>query len=113
MSAFGSQPTTITLLFASASPATVFCDVVVKKVWEVDLLRCPKCSREMRIVALIDERAVIERILRNLGLWEEGVRLNPARAPPNGEGKVELIPGDPFPDCSMEPVMDYDLCANG
>lgn len=28
----------------------------------------------MRIVALIDERKVIERILRHLGLWEEGVR---------------------------------------
>ena len=52
----------------------------------------------MRIVALIDEREVIERILRHLGLWVEGVRLNPARAPPEGEGIVELIPGDPFPD---------------
>ncbi|MGA7905275.1 MAG: hypothetical protein WCA06_21805 [Terrimicrobiaceae bacterium] len=25
-----------------------------KKVWEADPLRCPKCSREMRIVSLID-----------------------------------------------------------
>jgi len=85
---------------------------LIKKVWEADPMLCPKCSREMRIVALIDEREVIERILRHLGLWEEGVRLNPARAPPEVERIVELFPGDPFPDYSMGPVMDYDVCAN-
>ena len=37
---------------------------LIKKVWQADPLLCPKCSREMRIVALIDEREVIERILR-------------------------------------------------
>ena len=42
---------------------------LIKKVWEADPLRCPKCSREMRIVSLIDEEDVIERILRHLGLW--------------------------------------------
>ncbi|MDH3982499.1 MAG: hypothetical protein OES84_06300 [Kiritimatiellaceae bacterium] len=47
---------------------------------------------------IIDEREVIERILRHLGLWEEPVRLHPARAPPAGEGSVELFPDDPFPD---------------
>ncbi|AKJ64176.1 hypothetical protein [Kiritimatiella glycovorans] len=66
----------------------------------------------MRIVSLIDEREVIERILRHLGLWEEPVPFHPARAPPDGEGTVELFPGDPFPDYSREPVMDYDLCAD-
>ena len=45
---------------------------LIKKVWEADPLLCPRCSREMRIVALIDDRAVIERILRHLGLWEQG-----------------------------------------
>ncbi|MEA2069635.1 MAG: hypothetical protein U9P12_10570 [Verrucomicrobiota bacterium] len=66
----------------------------------------------MRIVSLIDERKVIERILRHMGLWTEGVRLNPARAPPDGEGVVELFPVDPFPDYSMDPVVGYDLCAD-
>ena len=55
---------------------------LIKKVWEADPLLCPKCQKEMRIVSLIDERAVIERILRHLGLWEQGVRVSPARAPP-------------------------------
>jgi hypothetical protein len=66
----------------------------------------------MRIVALIDEREVIERILRHLCLWEESVPVHPARSPPEGEGSVELFPGDPFPDYSGESVMEYDLCAD-
>ena len=85
---------------------------LIKKVWGTDPMLCPKCSREMRIAALIDERAVIERMLRHLGLWEKGERLNPARAPPEGEGTVELFPDDPFPDYSIDPVMDYDVCTN-
>jgi hypothetical protein len=32
---------------------------LIKKVWEADPLRCPKCSREMPIVSLIDEEDVI------------------------------------------------------
>ena len=30
----------------------------------------------MRIVSLIDQEDVIERILRHLGLWQEGVRVH-------------------------------------
>ena len=82
---------------------------LIKKVWEADPLLCPRCSREMRIVALIDDRAVIERILRHLGLWEQGVV--PARAPPEpSERVIEPWLDDPFPDYDTEPVMTY---ANG
>jgi hypothetical protein len=95
---------------------------LIKKVWEADPLLCPKCQKEMRIVSLIDERAVIERILRHLGLWEQGVRVTPARAPPEVAGRVippspigyggqaEPWLDDPFPDYDTEPVM---MCANG
>jgi hypothetical protein len=85
---------------------------LIKKVWEADPLICPTCSCEMRIVALIDQHGVIERILRHLGLWDEGERLNPARAPPEGERVLELFSEDPFPAYSGEPVFDYDSCAN-
>ena len=71
---------------------------LIKKVWEADPLLCPKCSREMRIVALIDDREVIERILCHLGLWEQGVRAFPARAPPEpDEWVIESCYDDPFP----------------
>jgi len=51
---------------------------LIKKVWEADPLRCPKRSREIRIVSLIDEEDVIEAILRHLGLWQEGCACIPA-----------------------------------
>ena len=84
---------------------------LIKKVWEADPLLCPRCSREMRIVALIDERAVVERILRHLGLWEQGVRVSPSTGPPEPvEWVIEPCLDDPFPDYDAEPVMAY---ANG
>ena len=78
---------------------------LIKKVWEADPLLCPKCQNEMRIVALIDERDVIERILRHLGLWEQGVRVESARDPPEpAERVIEPWLDDPFPDYDTEPV---------
>jgi len=83
---------------------------LIKKVWEADPLLCPRCSREMRIVALIDERRVIERILRDLGLWEQGVHVRSARDPPKSvpaETIIEPWFADPFPDYEHEQVMMY------
>lgn len=60
----------------------------------------------MWIVALIDDRAMLERILRHLGLWEQGVRGFPARAPPEPADRViEHCLDDPLPDSDSEPVM--------
>ncbi len=75
----------------------------------------------MRIVSLIDDPEVIERILQHLGLWEQGVRVLPARAPPEIVDRViepcfdlsrrsPAKADDPFPDYDTEPVMAY---ANG
>ena len=36
---------------------------LIKKVWEVDPLLCPQCHHEMRIVSLINDAQIIERIL--------------------------------------------------
>lgn len=41
---------------------------LIKKVWEADPRLFPKCQKAMRIVTLIAGPAVIERILRHLGL---------------------------------------------
>jgi hypothetical protein len=54
---------------------------LITKVWEADPLRCLDCSREMRVVPLIDEEDVIERILRHFGLWQEGVRVHSGNDP--------------------------------
>jgi len=51
---------------------------------------------------------VIERILRHLGLWEQGVRVTPSTGPPaSRERIVEPWLDDPFPDYDTEPVMKY------
>ncbi len=72
----------------------------IRKVYETDPLVCPKCSGEMHIISLIDQRAVIEwfdgittgKILQHLGLWEDSLRLGsgqthapPERSPPGKE----------------------------
>jgi hypothetical protein len=79
---------------------------LIKKVREADPLRCPKCLREMRLVSLIDEEDVIERILRHLGLWQEGVRVHSGTGPP-GETTLDPCLDDPFPDYDTEPVMAF------
>jgi len=84
---------------------------LIKKVWEVDPLICQHCGAEMKLIALIDDDEVIEKILRHLKLWPQ--RSAPAclsRAPPSipppdgGERIVELCFDDPFPDYDTEPV---------
>jgi hypothetical protein len=42
---------------------------LIRKIYEVDPLICPKCKGEMRIIAIIDEYQVIKKILKHLGLW--------------------------------------------
>ena len=39
---------------------------------EVDPLKRPKCGAVMRIIALIDDAAVIERSFRHLNAWDPG-----------------------------------------
>ena len=79
---------------------------LIKKVWEADPLLCPQCHKEMKIIALIDEASVVERILRHLGLWEAGVRVDAARDPPEpDEPVIEPWLDDPFPNYYNEPVL--------
>jgi hypothetical protein len=59
-------------------------------------------------IALIDDKAVIERILRHLGLWQQGVRIIPGPDSP-GDWVIEPCPDDTVSDH----VTDLDLvCAN-
>ena len=47
-----------------------------------DVLACPRCGDRLRLIALIEDAAVIERILRHLGLPTKIPEPRPARAPP-------------------------------
>ncbi len=46
------------------------------------VLACPRCGGRLRLIALIEEASVIQRILRHLGLPTEIAAPRPARAPP-------------------------------
>jgi hypothetical protein len=47
-----------------------------------DVLVCPKCDGSMRLIATIEERDVIVKILRHLELPTEPLPIAPARDPP-------------------------------
>jgi hypothetical protein len=57
---------------------------LLKRVFEIDIERCPHCGGTLRIVAAILEKAAITKILDHLGL--------PARAPPRAPAQIF----DPF-----------------
>jgi len=63
--------------------------MLIAKVWEVDPLKCPDCSSQMKVVSVIEDDVVIEKILRHLELWEEQTN----RGPPKPEyQEIEHIP---------------------
>jgi hypothetical protein len=70
---------------------------LIHKVYEVDPLECPRCKGPMRVIALIDDAAVIRKILSHLGLW----------APQQARGRQ---PGQPAhdPPVPSTPVLTYD-----
>jgi len=68
---------------------------LIMQAWHTDPLRCPECHGPMRVIAVIDDRRVVENILRHLGLW-----CGPpgsARPPPMG---LDSWPCSPAPNAS-------------
>ena len=56
---------------------------LICKVFEVDPLVCPRCQKQMRILAAIENPEAIRRILEHLGLWLVNARPTPrAHSPP-------------------------------
>jgi hypothetical protein len=70
---------------------------LIRKVYEVDPLLCPKCGAQMRVIALIEDPLVIERILTWLGLWQPLPTSGPS--PPGKPGSLPLT-YHPLPDIS-------------
>ena len=55
---------------------------LMRRTFGFDVLTCPQCGGRLRLVALINEAAVVQRILRHLGLPTEVPEARPGRAPP-------------------------------
>ena len=55
---------------------------LLKRVFEIEILRCARCGARMRVVAFITDRKASARILEHLGLPSHFPPLSKARAPP-------------------------------
>jgi len=73
---------------------------LIQKVYEVDPLVCPKCNHTMRIIAVIDNDAIIRRILTHLRLWKPTPEQphHPARDPPWPTNTTIPLTYHPVPD---------------
>ena len=58
---------------------------LMRRSFGIDVLQCPKCLGRMKLIALIEDPAVIAKILYHLGLSSEIPRARPARPPPEQE----------------------------
>jgi hypothetical protein len=67
---------------AHGAPARMGWARLLKRVFDLDLEHGPQCGGDLKIIAVVEEPAVIVRILTHLGL--------PARAPPRS-------PAQPLP----------------
>ena len=64
---------------AHGAPARLGWARLLKRVFDIDVEHCPQCGGDFKIIAAIEEPAVIVRILTHLGL--------PARAPPRSPAR--------------------------
>jgi hypothetical protein len=53
---------------------------MIRKIYEVDPLICPRCGGRMRVVAFLTEYAVVDRIIRHLELTFAAAKPPPAPA---------------------------------
>lgn len=56
---------------------------MLRRVSDIDLEHCPQCGGEFKIIAAIEEPAVIVRILAHMGL--------PARVPPRSPARLVAL----------------------
>ncbi len=67
---------------------------LMQRAFGFDVLACPRCGGRLQVIALIEEAAVIRRILQHLGVPTEVPAPQPARAPPLLMSGPEAAPWD-------------------
>ena len=68
-----------TLAHAHSAPVRMRWARLLKRVYDIDIERCAACGGRLKIIAIIEEPAVIERILTHLGLAAQPPPRTPAR----------------------------------
>ena len=79
--------------------------MLIKRVYEIDPLACPRCGGQMQVIAFIDppQGEVIEKILRHCGLWHVAA----SRAPPGDCPDFRSAPQGP-PKMGLSPSSEAD-----
>ena len=72
---------------------------LIKKIYEVDPLICPKCGGQMRIISFIEDYRVIKKILYYLGIYEFKRDRPPSKM---------LAEVDTFDDYKCDDYIDFD-----
>jgi hypothetical protein len=54
---------------------------LMRRAFDLDVLRCPRCGSTMRVIALIESEPVARRILRHIGLRDHAPPIAPAQTP--------------------------------
>ena len=67
---------------------------LMQRTFGFDVLACPRCGGRLRLIALIEDAAVIGRILRHLGVPTEVPPPCPARAPPRAADMPDWVGWD-------------------
>jgi hypothetical protein len=55
---------------------------LLRRVFGVDVLCCPRCGERTKMIAFVHERGAIQRVLTHLGLPADPPHLERARGPP-------------------------------
>jgi hypothetical protein len=71
---------------------------LLRKVFALDVLECPRCAGRLEIIAFIAEAAVARRILDHLGMESQAPPLARARAPGGADAAVDPAPDYDAPD---------------
>jgi len=67
-------------------------------VWHLHPLRCPVCQNPMRVMAVIDDPRVAEKIIRHLGAWHDPLPRPPPQGLPGPYTYEPCDDADPTPD---------------
>ena len=79
----------------------------MRRAFALDVLACP-CGGRREVIALIEQRDVIVRILTHLGLPTELVSLRPARPPPSRQGAWAMAGQQTLNSCAPPPTRASD-----
>jgi hypothetical protein len=70
--------------------------VLLKRVFLVDVLECPKCKGRMEILAVVTKPASVRRYLEGTYLPSEAPRAHAARPPPQADWGEAIAENDDF-----------------